>query len=622
MDQQVAPIPVYRPPFLTDGGEFRGSLVESPANIFYQKVKASRATLNRMQFQWRSVSDNLLLSPTVMLRFILKVTCRQLWTQLTSYMSVHGVSQIFDAGSADAQIYEVADNGGNAGAAEGIQVPCLTFADGDAFASVCSSMNLVFNGTSVSLNRCNRFWRDYVRTQVACEDVARIYKSSGGSYDKFDQTPVIAATGNLGAVSAGITQDSGISERSKNLYAQSSKKGEVEADHFTRSIQISYPVPIPPFNPWRGYALPASCPYTRCPYAIPHLSAGGLDFLMEDFEKGFIRRLGGVRAAGDGVATVGANSNTTAVAFAIDESSVELELKYFRLSHTRALKESYRFNIWQAQTFLGPAPPTAADGTHVAVGDLIALPPTGKDHVTSTVRTISTISGAPITWKTNFETINLAQIPSYLLISVPKLGDSYTQASCTGANGNDQLNNAVRNLSRNLNIKQIRIIVNSARGAIEKSVDVDTGFIDAERLWEMTKENCNSKYFASGGFRAWRDHQCALLLSSPQFAPGLQACDGVAYPVQIQIEMVCENRSVDVSALSIVEPGANAGVMAGYGAKNVHRLQADFIRAQAQCTAFYQKVVLATTETAATVNSMNYPLASAERLMNAAGQMR
>ena len=44
MDQQVAPIPVYRPPFLTDGGEFRGSLVESPANIFYQKVKASRAT--------------------------------------------------------------------------------------------------------------------------------------------------------------------------------------------------------------------------------------------------------------------------------------------------------------------------------------------------------------------------------------------------------------------------------------------------------------------------------------------------------------------------------------------------------------------------------------------------
>ena len=64
----VQPIPVYRPTFLTDGGEFRGSLIESPANIFYQKVNASRATLNRLQFQWRSVSDNLLLSPTVMLR--------------------------------------------------------------------------------------------------------------------------------------------------------------------------------------------------------------------------------------------------------------------------------------------------------------------------------------------------------------------------------------------------------------------------------------------------------------------------------------------------------------------------------------------------------------------------
>jgi hypothetical protein len=52
------------------------------------------------------------------------------------------------------------------------------------------------------------------------------------------------------------------------------------------------------------------------------------------------------------------------------------------------------------------------------------------------------------------------------------------------------------------------------------------------------------------------------------------------------------------------------------------RLAADFIRAQAQCTAFYQKVILATTETAATVNSMNYPLSSAERLMNSAGRMR
>jgi hypothetical protein len=79
----VQPIPVYRPTFLTDGGEFRGSLIESPANIFYQKVNASRATLNRLQFQWRSVSDNLLLSPTVMLRMRLKIKCPQVWDQIS-----------------------------------------------------------------------------------------------------------------------------------------------------------------------------------------------------------------------------------------------------------------------------------------------------------------------------------------------------------------------------------------------------------------------------------------------------------------------------------------------------------------------------------------------------------
>ena len=94
----VQPIPVYRPTFLTDGGEFRGSLIEAPANIFYQQVKASRATLNRLQFQWRSVSDNLLLSPTAMLRMRLRVTCPQTWNHLMSLVSVHGVTASKGAG--------------------------------------------------------------------------------------------------------------------------------------------------------------------------------------------------------------------------------------------------------------------------------------------------------------------------------------------------------------------------------------------------------------------------------------------------------------------------------------------------------------------------------------------
>ena len=645
----VQPIPVYRPTFLTDGGEFRGSLIESPANIFYQQVKASRATLNRLQFQWRSVSDNLLLSPTVMLRMKLRITCPQIWTQLMSYVSVHGVSMT--KVGADGIIYSA--DGGAADAGMGF-VPCLVFADGDAFSSCCSSCNLIYNGTSISLNRQNRFWRDYVRTQVACEDVARIYKSSGGSYDKYDQTPVVVgsirdvaweAVAGVGDGAAhvnravGITQDSGISSRSKALYACSttgkvvnSNAPQFAGQPVAREIQISFPVPIPPFNPWRGHALPASCPYKSCPLAIPHLSAGGLDFLLEDFEKGFLRRLGTVTPGGALNNAVSANTSLQPVSMEIVTEETYIELKYFRLSHTRTLKESYRFAIWQAQTFLGEMPPSAASPIkgHVVYGGadpLVAMVPIGKDHFTANSQSISTVSSDTSNkqWNVQFDTLNLAQIPSFLLISVPKLGDTYTMEPDSGAAAaGEKVPNCVRNLSRNLNIKQIRIIVNSARGAIEKSADTDTGFIDAERLWHMTRENCNSKYFAEGGFRAWRDYGCAILLSSPQFASGLQACDGVAYPVQIQIEMICENRAVDVSALSLVTGpagggGENAGAMQGYGEKRVHRLQPDFIRAQAQCTAFYQKVVLATTETSASVNAMNYPLSSAERLLNAAG---
>ena len=84
------------------------------------------------------------------------------------------------------------------------------------------------------------------------------------------------------------------------------------------------------------------------------------------------------------------------------------------------------------------------------------------------------------TWKVQFDTLNLAQIPSFLLISCPKLTNSYTTNTLAAAG---TVPNCVRNLSHNLYIKQIRIIVNSARGAIEKSADVGAGFIDAERLW-------------------------------------------------------------------------------------------------------------------------------------------
>jgi hypothetical protein len=54
----------------------------------------------------------------------------------------------------------------------------------------------------------------------------------------------------------------------------------------------------------------------------------------------------------------------------------------------------------------------------------------------------------------------------------------------------------------------------------------------------------------------------------------------------------------------------------------VPQVAGDFIAAQPQCTAIFTKIVLTTTETSATTNALNYPLDSAERLLNAAGQMR
>ena len=148
--QAPAPIPVFRPSYLTDGVEFQGSLTESPANVFYQRVNASIASLSRMQFQWRSVSDQLLVSPVLMLRFKIKVQCPQLWNQLTSYCSVHGLQTSCGAEASIMKHQTLATT-------KQIGVPSIQFADGDALANVASSINLTFNGTSLSLNRTNRW---------------------------------------------------------------------------------------------------------------------------------------------------------------------------------------------------------------------------------------------------------------------------------------------------------------------------------------------------------------------------------------------------------------------------------------------------------------------------------
>ena len=165
-----------------------------------------------------------------------------------------------------------------------------------------------------------------MRTQLASSDSARIYGACGGAYNQYDaracavpQFQLRAAVGlgvygnvatsaasainiPLSGCDVGIVQDSGIAERSKSLYFSATDHTADFVAHGaaavplpagnTRTIWVSYPIPVPPMNPWHGYVLPASCPYKNCPLAIPHLSAGGLDFLMEDFAAGFIRRLG------------------------------------------------------------------------------------------------------------------------------------------------------------------------------------------------------------------------------------------------------------------------------------------------------------------------------------------
>ena len=389
---EVAPVPVLRPSYLMDQEEFQGDLVEAPANIFYQKVNASRATEQRIQFQWRSPSDNLLASPVMFLRMVLKITCPQVWTQVQAYINTHGVLAHEPGGANLADIQGAgggAAQGANAAPAkhQGSRVPAIAFADADGISGACSSINFLFNGTSLGLNRTNRWFRDFTKCMISSDDAAKIYKSSGGRFDQKDQKgcagviynnivdnvgvrvghAAAAAAGGAVRTFCGIVQDTGVSDRTRALFSLLQGGIDQTAAHDAagrnlgeRYLQVSWPVCVSPFNPWRAASVPASCPYRKGPLAIPHLSAGGLDLIMDDFQKSFIRRLGRTKALqGNAAGDIGAGYSTNAVGVEIvDTANLKpyLEIKYFRLSHTRALKEGYRWKLLAGTNLPGASP--------------------------------------------------------------------------------------------------------------------------------------------------------------------------------------------------------------------------------------------------------------------------
>ena len=237
----------------------------------------------------------------------------------------------------------------------------------------------------------------------------------------------------------------------------------------------------------------------------------------------------------------------------------------------------------------------------------------GKDVSTSTASAASTVAfnEQNRTWEVKFPTINLAQVPSYILISAPRLNDEYIldgATNYTAAAGYAKAQ-AIRNKSANLYIKSLKIQVNNSQGHIDKVGTKNESYILAERLFEMTRQNAGNHYFRKGGFRQWRDSNMAVMLSSAQFCPGLGISSGVAYPIALDVTLELQNRHVDVSALALQ-------------GQRCHQVIQDRIRAQAQVTAFFNQVILSTTETSATTNALNLPLDTAERLLNQAGAKR
>jgi hypothetical protein len=161
-----------------------------------------------------------------------------------AYINTHGV--LAHEHGADLTDIQGAGGGAAQGANiapakhQGSRVPAIAFADADGISGACSSINFLFNGTSLGLNRTNRWFRDFTKCMISSDDAAKIYKSSGGRFDQKDQkgcagviynnyvtdagvraaAPAGAiATGGAARTFCGIVQDTGVSDRTRALFS-------------------------------------------------------------------------------------------------------------------------------------------------------------------------------------------------------------------------------------------------------------------------------------------------------------------------------------------------------------------------------------------------------------------
>ena len=543
-------VTVIRRPELYFGGAPPETLVEAPQNIFYHRVKADSATLQRMSFTARSPAAGLLCHPVAWVECELKIKESVRTDLLSQTVGPYAarVKQNNIAQGANGNVFHDACG-------------LIAFGQGDSFGAGLDHCSVVLNGSSYTQQNLDRWWSPFVRFSIKDDDAQERYSRCGGKFDQFDSSGSMIVTSRAnnvdGVTGFGISPDSGVMKRAQNYYNStvSVDPGQVAAGGFhtaSRTIRIRWPLNAGPFNPFFGMALNRINPYRSYALGLSNINQLSVDLLMKsNFTQTLLRKLHRDKTGFDGgldATNYGMWANR-AIQVELVSDSTFLELKYYRLAPGRAIPSVQNVPIYKIMTHAGSTMPAAADaGNGIELLGNVNLSPFGDGSLTYMAASGNDLLTTPAAsqlapnfnfYKMSFSTLSLPMCPSMLMIVAAKDTGSYGhQVSRDNAIVGEH---TVVNRDACASILSVRLTVNTSEQVIQRSDDA-ARVLDQDRLWRSTIRNAVEGYFG-GDFNSWANRQCCVMISSDEFSQ-LGISPGVIAPLTLKIDIEMQNRAV------------------------------------------------------------------------------
>jgi len=373
---------------------FQPTVVSSPANMFIQSVRAQSYSENRMVFNFRSPSANLLCSPLLYVVFKIKIQCpyklnkaSQIGPLLGSYdtNTTNG-----EATAGPGTVYHQGTNNQRKG--YGYR-PMFAFSGGNAVMNACESKSITINGSTWSELNSNQYLRSLDRCYAPDDVMQRAWSTCGGSGNRADSVPIsghvlglpdslafpgsghtLAGIGGTSFSIAGLplagandfanidshgfrptegsTMDSGLKLRMENFYDQI--VGVAAGDVLrTYTLEIKAPISGSVFNDlWGESGLSRSDPRMRQALGLCHINSVQVVLQFKSLFKTLIRRLGRPNQSAAANAVLGAVSalNDPDVIITLDqEKPPTLRALYIRLPAFRSYPQSAALSVYRRE---------------------------------------------------------------------------------------------------------------------------------------------------------------------------------------------------------------------------------------------------------------------------------